>query len=396
MADFHVYYALMGNNFKRMLQLPDISKKSVFLWGPRKVGKSTWIRDSLTNVVYIDLLRSDVFSEYATHPALLRERYAELTPRKPIVIDEIQKCPALLDEIHWLIENVGQTFLLTGSSARKLRKQHSNLLGGRAWRREMRPLCFPEIDNFDLQRAIHCGLLPSHYLSEEPEEELRAYVADYLKEEIAQEALVRNLPAFSEFLRVAAVTSGELLNYTNVSREVGVSAKIIRGYFEILEDTLLGFRIKPWSKSTNRRLVETEKFYLFDVGLSNFLIKRKPSPGSPEFGKSFEHYILMELLAYKAYKQPELDISFWRTQQKQEVDFILNDKEVALEIKTNIVHTADVKHMTTLSEDGPIKNRLVVSCDKEKRTLRDRYGTITIIPWKEFLQELWSGNIIKD
>lgn len=377
-----------------MLQLPDLSRKSIFLWGPRKVGKSTWIRDSLTNIVYIDLLKSDIYSEYATRPSLLRERYAELAPRKPIIIDEIQKCPALLDEIHWLIENSNQTFLLTGSSSRKLRKQHSNLLGGRAWRREMRPLCFPEIDNFDLQRAIHNGLLPSHYLSDAPEEELRAYIADYLKEEIAQEALVRNLPAFSEFMRVAAITSGELLNYTNVSREVGVSAKVVRGYFEILEDTLLGFRIPPWSKSKNRRLVETEKFYLFDIGLSNFLIKRKPFPGSPEFGKSFEHYILMELLAYKAYKQPELDISFWRTLQKQEVDFILNDKAVALEIKTNKVHSADLKHMTILSEDGPIKNRIVVSFDKEKRIVSDQHGKITITPWREFLIELWDNNIV--
>ena len=384
----------MGNNFKRIIQLPDISKKSVFLWGPRKVGKSTWIRDSLTNFIYIDLLLSDVFSEYATNPALLRERYKDITPKKAIIIDEIQKCPALLDEIHWLIENTGQTFLLTGSSARKLRKQHANLLGGRAWRREMRPLCFAEIENFDLQKAIHHGLLPSHYLSETPEEELRAYVADYLKEEIAQEALVRNLPAFSEFMRVAAITSGELLNYTNVSREVGVSAKVVRGYFEILEDTLIGFRIQPWSKSQKRRLVETEKFYLFDVGLSNFLVKRKPFPGSPEFGKSFEHYILMELLAYKAYRQPEMDICFWRTLQKQEVDFILNDKELALEIKSNKVHLTDLKHMATLSEDGPIKNRIVVSFDKEKRIIKDRYGNILIFPWRDFLTELWGGNII--
>ena len=380
-----------------MLQLPDLSKKSVFLWGPRKVGKSTWIRENLSDIIYIDLLLSDTFAEYASRPSLLRERYSDTQAtarlRQPIVIDEIQKCPALLDEIHWMIENVGQTFLLTGSSARKLRRQHSNLLGGRAWRREMRPLCFPEIGNIDLQKAIIHGLIPTHYLSESPAEEFRAYVADYLKEEVAQEALVRDLPAFSEFLRVAAITSGELLNYSNVARETGVSAKVVRGYFEVLEDTLLGFRIQPWATSKKRRLVESEKFYLFDVGISNFLTRRTPLPGTPEFGKSFEHFLLMELLAYKAYRKPELDITFWRTQQKQEVDFILNDKAVAIEIKSSTSASAfDHKTLTLMMEDGPIKTRLLITREKQSRVLSDRYGKIKFLPWREFLEALWADS----
>ncbi len=386
----------MGQNFTRALQLPDLTKQSVFLWGPRKVGKSSWIKQNLKNCICIDLLLSDVFSEYASRPALLRERFSrECAQGNPIVIDEVQRCPSLLDEVHWLIENSSLTFLLTGSSARKLRKQHANLLGGRAWRRTMRPLCAPEIGEVDLEKAILQGLLPRHYLSPSPQEELRSYVADYLKEEIAQEALVRNLPSFSDFLRVAAISTGELLNYSNVAREVGVSPKVVRGYFEILEDTLLGFRIPPWSRSRNRRMVETEKFYLFDVGISNFLARRTPRSGSAEFGKSFEHFMLMELLAFQAYRNPELEIRFWRTSNRQEVDFILNDREVAIEIKTSSrVHGDDVKSLGLLSEDGPVGKRMVVSQESLPRTVQDRFGRIEILPWREFLSQLWANAIV--
>jgi len=344
-------------------------------------------------VICIDLLKSDVYAEFASRPIILRERYAIQSghAQRPIVIDDIQKCPELLDEIHWLIENCGQTFLLTGSSARKLRRQHSNLLGGRAWRREMRPLCWPEVENYDPIRAINHGLIPSHYNSEHPREELRAYLADYLRDEIAIEAAVRNLPAFSEFLRVAAITNAELLNYSNVSREVGVSAKIVRSYFEILEETLLGFRIAPWRKSNHRRLIETEKFYLFDTGVANFLAKRTVATATPEFGKSFEHLILMELLAFKAYYEPEMDITFWLTSNKQEVDFVINDKAIAIEVKAaSKVGPWDTKNMTILSEDGPIGKRIIISMDPIKRVIKDSFGEIEIIPWQEFLSRLWS------
>ena len=390
--------------FSRFLQLPDLTKQNVFLWGPRKVGKSSWIRHNLPHAVYIDLLKSDIYSEYASNPALLRERYAVLSTaqeaRLPIVIDEVQRCPPLLDEVHWLIENTPQRFLLTGSSARKLRRQHANLLGGRAWRREMRPLTSAEIsadgtNTFDIERAIVHGLIPTHYLSNDYKEELRSYVADYLVEEIAHEGAVRSLPAFSDFLRVASITNSELLNYTNVAREVGVSAKVVRGYFEILEDTLLGFRIAPWSKSRNRRMVETEKFYLFDVGVCNHLARRTPAYGTPEFGKSFEHFILMELLAYRAYRSPDLEVRFWRTSNKQEVDFILNDKEVALEIKSSSkTALVDCKNLFIVREDGAIKRRILVSFDQQPKILSDRFGAIEILPWREFLQQLWQGLIV--
>ncbi len=385
----------MGIKTRRQLNIPDLRTNTCFLWGPRRTGKSWWIRHALPELPVIDLLKSDVFAEYSSRPALLRERFGEHTSgHKTIVIDEVQKCPALLDEVHWMIENRPCTFLLTGSSARKLRRVHANLLGGRAKRRELRPLCFPEVDNYDPSALVTSGLLPPHYLAPDPVDELRSYIADYLTEEIAQEGLVRNLPAFAEFLRVAALTSSELLNYTNVAREVGVSPKVVRGYFEILQDTLLGVRLKPWSRSQNRRMVETEKFYFFDVGVTNYLARRKPQPGTPEFGKSFEQLMLMELLAWRAYRNPELAITFWRTSNRQEVDFLIDDRQLAIEIKASSrVHDHDIRWLSMLSEDGPVKRRLVVSMEAEPRMVRDRFGNIEIIPWRAFLEELWTAGI---
>jgi len=230
----------------RILDISLPADRSAFLWGPRKTGKTYWIKRYFADSVIIDLLKTDVFADYASRPSLLREQYQE--HRGLVVIDEIQMVPDLLNEIHWLIENTDVSFLMTGSSARKLRRRHVNLLGGRAWRYTMAPLTHAETEGFDLEQIMVSGLLPPHFLSSDPIQDLRSYVADYLKEEIAAEAVIQNIPAFAEFLRVAALTSGELLNYTNVGRETGVSAKVVRNYFQILEDTLLGFRITPWRK----------------------------------------------------------------------------------------------------------------------------------------------------
>jgi uncharacterized protein len=375
---------------QRLLNINLPPNRSAFLWGPRKVGKSTWIRNHIQNAVLIDFLKTDVFADYVSRPSLLRERYSESD--RLIVIDEVQKVPDILDEVQWLIDNHNTSFLLTGSSARKLRKTHANLLGGRAWRYTMPPLCFPEIQNLDIEQVMVTGLLPSHLLSSDPIQDLRAYVADYLKEEIAAEAVVQNIPSFSEFLHTASVTSGEILNYTNIARETGVSAKIIRNYFQILEDTLLGYRIQPWKKTPDRRLVETEKFYLFDVGLANYLARRQPKIGSQEFGKSFEHYILMELKAYQAYRNPELPICYWRTRAGIEVDFILGDMECAIEIKTSkrIDHHA-TKAIRTLRDDHTLKRSIVVSFESEPKKLNK---DIECLPWEMFLEMLWAGQII--
>jgi uncharacterized protein len=380
----------MSKIIRRVIDLKLPKKQTVFLWGPRKTGKTYWIRHHLKDVPVIDLLKTDVFADYSSRPALLRERYAK--HHGLIVVDEVQKIPFLLDEVHWLIENSDVHFLLTGSSARKLKRGHANLLGGRAWRRMMTPLSYKEVDHIDLEKIMISGLLPPHFLSLNPLEDLRAYAADYLKEEIAAEALVRNIPAFNEFLRVASITSSELLNYTNVGREVGVSPKVVRTYFDILEDTYLGFRIPPWTRSKNRRMIETEKFYLFDVGVANYLAKRKAVIGNAEFGKSFEHYILMELKAYQAYRNPEMDISFWRTSSGQEVDFILGDKEAAIEIKSSKrIHESDLYPLKVLRDDMPAKKHIVVSLEEEPRLIA---GWVQVLPWKIFLDKLWGNEII--
>lgn len=372
---------------KRALAIDLPPKRSAFLWGPRKTGKTFWLRHTYPRHVRIDLLQTDVFGEYAARPALLRERFQD--HRGLIIVDEVQMVPELLNEVHWLIENQNLSFLLTGSSARKLRRKHANLLGGRAWRYTMHPLTFLETEGFDLEAVLVSGLLPPHFLSPDPIRDLRAYVADYLKEEIAAEAAIQSIPAFAEFLRVAALTNGELLNYTNVAREAGVSAKVVRGYFQMLEDTLLGFRVSPWRRSATRRMIETEKFYLFDVGVANYLGRRTPREGTPEFGKALEHYILMELKAYQAYRNPELEIRYWRTSTGMEVDFVLGEMEVALEIKgARRVHEGDLRGLNTLLAEHKVKHPLLISLEREPRRLGAR---IRALPWQHFLRELWSG-----
>lgn len=379
----------MKNIIKRLLDIKLPKNRSAFLWGPRKTGKTSWIKENYRDSVLIDLLKTDVFADYASRPSLLREQYQDYEDL--IIIDEIQMVPDLLNEIHWLIENTKASFLMTGSSARKLRRGHANLLAGRAWRYTMTPLSYLETKGFNLEEVVISGLLPPHFVSDFPLEDLRAYVADYLKEEIAIEATMQNIPAFAEFLRISAITSSELLNYTNVGRETGVSAKVVRSYFQILEDTLLGFRIRPWRKKKNRRLMETEKFYFFDVGVCNYLARRMPKLGTPEFGKSFEHFILMELKAYQAYRNPELEIRYWRTTSGFEVDFILDDMVTAIEVKgSQRIHSNHIKGLRALLEEFKIQYPIVVSLEKQPRTVEPG---IEILPWQLFLERLWSGEL---
>lgn len=365
--------------------------RSAFLWGPRKVGKTYWLHHHFIarGDRVIDLLETDTFAEYVARPALLRERW----DGRRTVIDEIQKVPALLDEVHWLISHRGASFLLTGSSARKLRHGHANLLAGRAWRYEMGPLSATELEGFDLERAMWTGLVPPHALSPDPDQDLRAYVADYLKEEIAAEAQARNIPAFADFLRVAAITSSELVNYVNVAREVGVSAKVVRRYFEILDDTLLGLRLAPWTRSVSRRMIQTEKFYLFDVGLANHLARRRPKIGGSDFGKSFEHWVLMEILNYRRYREPDLDVCFWRTSTGMEVDFVLGDMVAAVDVKgTARVSSAHLRGLRALIEDHAVRHAVVVSLEREPRTVAP---DIDVLPWQAFLDRLWSGALTR-
>ncbi len=376
---------------RRLLDIRLPPERSAFVWGPRKVGKTYWLSHYLEERFHlVDLLKTDVYAEYLTSPRLLRERWQ---PAHTLtVIDEIQKVPALLDEVHWLMENRRARFLLTGSSARKLRRGHANLLGGRAWRYGMVPLSYLEVDGFDLEGAFASGMLPPHYLSPDPLMDLRSYVADYLKEEIVAEAATQNVPAFAEFLRVAALTSSELLNYTNIARETGVSAKVVRSYFQILEDTMLGFRLAPWRRAVSRRLVSTEKFFLFDVGVANFLARRRPVAGSSDFGKSFEHFILLELVAYRTYRDPDLDIRFWRTSSGMEVDFILGDMQVAIEVKSGArVHAGHLRPLRSLLGEHPQARAVVVCTEAQPRRTDDG---IQVLPWRDLLRRLWGGELL--
>lgn len=380
----------MGKIIRRLLDVKKVQGQSAFLWGPRKTGKTYWIREFFLKPGdwLIDLLQTDLFAEYVSRPALLRERYNG----QRVIIDEVQKVPALLDEVHWLIENKKASFLLTGSSARKLRRSHANLLAGRALRFELGPLSYFEVEGFDIEKIMHTGLLPPHFLSTQPDQNLRSYVSDYLKEEIAFEAASKNLPAFAGFLRVAALTNGELINYTNIARETGISAKVVRNYFELLEDTLLGFRLAPWMRVKNRRLIRTDKFYFFDVGVANYLARRKPLQGSAEFGKSFEHYILLELLNYRRYFDPDLDVTYWRTANGFEVDFILGDMQTAIEVKSGQrVHEGDVRGLKALEEEHKVRQKIVVCMERQPR----KQSGIEILPWKVFLERLYGGEFTK-
>jgi uncharacterized protein len=381
----------VGKIVKRLLEIDLPPNRSAFLWGPRKAGKTFWLRERFgrrNDARFIDLLETDTFAEYATRPALLRERF----DGRLVVIDEVQKIPALLDEVHGLIEGRGGRFLLCGSSARKLRRGHANLLGGRAWRFEMGPLSCLEVTGFDLPRALVSGMLPPHFESPDPIADLRAYVADYLTQEIAAEAAAQSLPTFAEFLRVAALSNAELVNYTNVARETGVSAKVVRGYFQILDDTFLGVRLPPWTRSRTRRMILTDKFYFFDTGVANYLARRAPAPGTPEFGKSFEHFVLLEILSYRRYRAPDLDVRYWRTSTGLEVDFILGDMAVAIEVKgSGRIHDGSLHGLRAVVDDAPHIRRLVVCLEKEKRRLDDG---IEVLPWRQFIEQLHAGQVV--
>ncbi|MDI6764982.1 MAG: DUF4143 domain-containing protein, partial [Thermodesulfobacteriota bacterium] len=346
-----------------------------------------------------DLLLSDEYRRLMHQPSLLREECLALARRadtkdRPVVIDEVQKVPDLLDEIHWLIENAKLSFILCGSSARKLRRGHANLLGGRAIRYELFPLVFPEIPDFSLEKALNDGLLPPHYGSNMARTRLEAYVGDYLQEEIAAEAATRNIPGFSRFLEIAAMGNGEMIQFTNIARECGVSAPTVKSYYQILEDTLLGKFIPAYQKRPKRRVILAPRFYFFDVGVVGILTKRgRVETGSELFGRAFEHFLFMELSAYASYSGLHYSISYWRTASQLEVDFILGDHEVVIEVKgTSSAQPQHLKGLTAFGEEYRSRRRILVSCDPQPRSVTAR---IEILPWRVFLEDLWSGKIIR-
>ncbi len=384
-------------NIKRLLKIDLPSKQSAFLWGPRKAGKTTYLKEKFPDSLYFDFLKTDLFIELSKSPALFRERLLakeEQFLKQPIILDEVQKIPQILDEVHWLIENKSLRFILCGSSARKLKKRQANLLGGRAWRYQLFPFVTAELKNVNLLKVLNQGMLPSHYLQNQNyKKSLKAYVQDYLKEEVFNEGLIRNIPAFSRFFDAMGYSHGELTNYSNIARECGVDSKTVREYYQILIDTLLGIRVEPFKRRQSRRVItSTPKFYMFDVGVAGILTKRfLGREKGEEFGRAFEQFILMEVVAYRSYAEHDFDINFWRTKSGLEVDFVLGRGEVALEIKgSNRVDKRDLKPLTAFMDEHAPKKAIVVCNEKEKRVC----GKIQIIPWKNFLNNLWEGNII--
>ena len=382
--------------FERKLSLPETGTETFFLWGPRQTGKSTLLRQRYRHGVWVDLLKADEFRRYASRPELLREELEAQgpDPARQVVIDEIQKVPALLDEVHWLIENRALHFALCGSSARKVKHGAANLLGGRALRYELRGLTSAEVGaSFDISRALNHGYLPRMYEAGQPRRLVDAYIADYLRQEVAAEGLVRSLPAFSQFLDVAALSDGEPVNYSNVARECGVSGPTAKAYFGILEDTLLGRWLPPWRRRAKRRLSAMPKFYFEDVGVVNRLARRgELVPGSDVYGKAFENWVFHELSSFLAYGDIDEQLTYWRLPSGIEVDFVVGDMRLAVEAKASARITSDhLKGLRTVAEEHPrIAGRVVVCLEPRARRTADG---IDILPWAEFARRLWQGAV---
>jgi predicted AAA+ superfamily ATPase len=380
--------------FKRALSLPASGTTTFFLWGPRQTGKTTLLRAKYPNALWIDLLKADEFRRFLQNPELLRETLAARDSIRQVVIDEVQKVPQLLDEVHWLHDNRRIRFALCGSSARKVKRGQANLLGGRALRYELHGLTAEETGrDFDLNRMLNHGYLPSIYQSANPRPLLNSYVADYLKEEVAAEGLVRNLPVYSEFLNMAALADAELVNFSTIARDCGVSSHTIKGYFQILEDTLLGRWLPAYTKRPKRRVIGAPKFYFGDVGVVNQLAKRSDlQPGSELYGKAFENWVFHELCARNSYSNAFAKLAYWRLPSGIEVDFIVNDMQLAIEAKATAKVTADhLKGLRELARDHRgIKQRVIVCLDHMSRRTDDG---IWILPAKEFTARLGSGDL---
>ena len=365
-----------------------LNKKSCFLFGPRQCGKSSLIKKTLPDALVLDLLSVDIFTRLARNPNYLEEVCRD---GRPVVIDEIQKLPVLLDEVHRLIESKGIRFLLTGSSARKLRKGGVNLLGGRARVRNLHPFSASELgEAFDLDRAINYGLVPGIWGSDAPDEDLAGYVSLYLEQEIMQEGATRNLPAFSRFLEIAALSSGEQINYQAISADAQIPRSTVQEYFKILKDTLLASEVPVWRKGRSRKTVETAKFYLFDTGVTRRLQGRGSLvKGTTEYGHAFESWVMHELAAYSDALKRDAEISYWRTRTGLEVDFVVNG-EVAIESKTtHNVTRDDLKGLRAIADEGAFRHRILVSGEPLAREI----DGIWILPWQEFISRLWSGDL---
>jgi uncharacterized protein len=370
-----------------------LGKESTFFWGARQTGKTTLLKQMFPDSIYIDFLINSEFLRFSSNADLLREIVEANNSNKLVIIDEIQRLPELLNEVHWLIVNKGTQFILSGSSARKIIRAGVNLLGGRALRYELYPLVYSEIDNFNLNKVLSWGSLPRHYLSEKPKKLLSAYIGSYLRDEIIAEAKLRNITAFTKFLESAAFSNGEIVNYTNIAADCGVSSVTIKEYFSILEDTLIGRFVPAYTKKAKKRIVSSPKFYYFDIGVANFLLKLNGVVEKTEaYGKSLEHLVYLEMYAYCKYNDLDYDISYWRTSAQTEVDFVVGNAEIAIEVKaTDNIQNKHLKGLKQFAEDYKPKRAIVVSTDKYYR----KSDNIEMMHIEYFLKELWKNKIIK-
>jgi len=379
--------------YQRYLQLAKIvDKKSVFLLGPRQTGKSTLLRSQFPEARYVDLLEADTFRELSGHPETLRQR---LQPQERLVIiDEIQKLPSLLDEVQLLIDrNKDLRFILTGSSARKLKRGAANMLGGRAYFLNFHPLTSIELGGGAARILDRCnfGSLPAIIDADLPKRDLDSYVGIYLKEEIQAEALTRSIENFARVLNFSAHLNAEQINYTKIGNDAGVPPRTVRDYFQIFSDTLIAHILPSFEKTTKRKAVATEKFYFFDLGVARSLARRgEVALGTPDFGKALEHLILLELLAYRDYNLKDISIHYWRSQSQFEVDFLV-DESIAIEVKASSrVATQDLKALKALEEDWPLRRKIVVCGENQRRVV----DNVEIIPYAEFLTDLWGHLIV--
>ena len=366
-----------------------LASKSVLLLGPRQTGKSSLIREELAPDRVFNLLDQSTFLQISRRLSSLRE---SLRPEdKLIVIDEIQKLPQLMDEIHLMIEEQKKRFLLTGSSARKLRRSYTKLMGGRTRSIYMHPLIHRELGkDFDLARVLSYGCLPHVWLSPEPFAEIVDYVGDYLQQEILAEAVTRGIDQYSRFLTQIATATTQILNIDGLSRDSQLAPSTTRRYLEILSDTMVATQIDPWQAGKKRKAITSTKLLFFDVGVVNALLEIDGyNPRSNDAGWQLEQYIGQELLAYCDYSDRNIKLNFWRSTDKCEVDYVLGDA-VAIEVKhTASVTEKDLKGLTAIHAEGKWRHKIVVSRDPIPR----RIGDIDILPVEEFLQRLWNNDL---
>ncbi|MBR0297452.1 MAG: ATP-binding protein [Bacteroidales bacterium] len=378
--------------YHRIFDIENRLDEAMFLFGGRQTGKSTLLKERFPKAVYIDLLKSDVRNRFKQHPEEFRESLLRYPPETLVIVDEIQKVPDLLDEVHWLMVEKGLWFILSGSSARKIKKSGANNLGGRAIPETLFPLVSAEIPDFDLERAVQNGMIPRHYMVANARNRMRAYIDLYLKEEIIEEALVQNVDEFVRFMEVAALMDGEILNYENVASDCEVSANTVKAYYKILVDTLLGFEVPAYRKVIKRKLYKSPRFYYFDVGIANHLTKRYHlAPKTPEYGHALEHLIMQEIVAYLGYTNSDEELTYWRTYENLEVDAVIGDARVAIEIKSkeHIDHD-DKKGVTEFAKEHPDTKQIIVSKDRISR----RSGDVDLYYVTDFFKALWAGEII--